>query len=630
MSPEASSQGGGRFSFDQAPWQREVLDQIDDPEVSEIVCVWASQTTGKTETVNNIIGSKIHLDPCPMLLIQPTLPMGDIWSKDRLAPMLRDTGVLRGKVKDARSKDPNGENTILHKKFPGGHLSIAGANSAASLASRPIRLVFFDEVDRYPFSAGDEGDPVAIAEKRTEGFPDSCYFKISTPKLISTSQILKAFGSSDKRYWFCPCPKCNHWQTLKWGDPAKRSTYLIWNGDDPVTARYKCEKCGVLLDDDQRQAMVRAGEWRPTAPFRGGVRGYHLNGLYCLFAPKKPHPNRLAQAVANFLKHEETREKKQVWINTFLAEGYEDAAETPPPAERLLERCEDYPVDHLPCGVLILTVSGDVQADRVECEIDGWGIGEERWKIKRGVFFGDPEQEFVWEKVEEFCAQSFKLATGQIIYPCFGLFDRRHKGKAVDAWTRKNIARSFFSCQGGKLESLPVAGNARKHGVTEAYVITVGTFEAKRVIYARLNITKPGPGYTHFPNDQGYDLEYFNSLLSERLVTEYTWRGPKRYWKKVQDRNEGLDLAVYNLAAMLARRPAFEAIAKNLAKTAQPAPLVGEIAETKKADEGKPLASAEQQAPKPPAEAAQNPPRPPKMARKPFPRTGGGWMRRRY
>ena len=118
--------------------------------------------------LDNMVGFHVHHDPAPILVLQPTLEMGDAWSKDRLAPMLRDTPALRGKVADPKARASG--NTKRHKSFVGGHITIAGANSPASLASRPIRIVMADEVDRYPPSAGTEGDPVSLARKRTTTF----------------------------------------------------------------------------------------------------------------------------------------------------------------------------------------------------------------------------------------------------------------------------------------------------------------------------------------------------------------------------------------------------------------------------------------------------------------------------
>ena len=155
LSPEAYAEPG-HWNTKRASYQRGIMDAINDPAIENLVIMSAAQI-GKTEILLNILGYYISHDPSPILVLQPTLQMAQAFSKDRLAPMLRDTPTLQGKVRDPRSRDSG--NTTLHKAFPGGHVTLAGSNSPASLASRPIRIVLADEVDRYPHSAGSEGDP---------------------------------------------------------------------------------------------------------------------------------------------------------------------------------------------------------------------------------------------------------------------------------------------------------------------------------------------------------------------------------------------------------------------------------------------------------------------------------------
>lgn len=578
MSAEASAKRGGRFSFDVAPWQREILDAGDDPGVTDVVCMMASQTTGKTETLLNRVGALMDLNPCAMMVVQPNeKPMAEAFSKDRAATMIRDCPTLRGKVRDPRSRDSG--NTMLHKVFPGGHLTIAGANSPASLASRPIGALFLDEVDRYPFSAGTEGDPIMLAKKRTETFPDAVTYIFSTPTIKGASRIEKEFNESDKRYWFCPCPKCGHWQILKW-EQVDFSTH--GTPDDP---RYICssdQKC--VLDDDDRRAMVQGGEWRPTAGFRG-VRGYHISGLYCLFRPKRRFKNRLVQMVADFLAaNAKGTETLKVWWNTFKAETWEDPAEKPPAAEELLERCESYLSKNddgsfnIPEGVLCVTVAGDTQSDRVEMEFNGWGHGEERWGLGRIIVPGNPELTDTWERVENAMQTKFIHPSGAALRAAAGLFDRggtnqkspKH-AKAVDDFTRPRNSQRIFSCYGSSTPGQPIIAAVKplQQGPRKTRCVRVGTDTAKGVIFSRLKLharDNANPRYHHFPEGFGYDLEYFEQLVSEREVTTWEQGKPMRKWVKTRARNEALDYNVYNLAAMELLRPNFDALAKNMPK----------------------------------------------------------------
>jgi phage terminase large subunit GpA-like protein len=566
MSAESSSKKGGRFSFQDFPWQVEPMDAPDDPTVRSVVLIWPSQVAGKTETINNMIGAKIDIDPCPMLVLQPNeKPMAEDWSKGKFAPMLRDTPSLSALVRDPRGRDSG--NTLLRKSFPGGFISIAGANSPSSLASRSIRMVFFDEVDRYPASAGTEGDPIALATKRTASFPDAVTVITSTPTIKGASRVEKEFEASDKRRWFCPCPTCGHWQTLVW----EQVDFSV-NGtvEDP---RYICSsesKC--VLTDPQRQQMVRAGEWRATAPFRG-VRGYHINGIYCLLRPARGFKNRLAQMVTEFLsENSKGVETLKVWWNTFKAETWEDPSEKPPAAEELLERCEDYLTKNddgtvtIPEGVLCITVGADRQKDRVEMEFVGWGFGEESWGLGSVVVAGDTALPETWERVDAELNRKFLHPSGAVLTACAAFIDRGYEGKTVDDFTRPRNSRFVWSCYGSSSPGKSIISTLTRQGKgtrrTSCY--PVGTDTAKGVLYSWLKLTRPGPHYMHFPVGFGYDLEFFQQLVSERLVTKWEDGALSRKWQKTRARNEALDNRVYGIAAMEARRPNFDALAKNL------------------------------------------------------------------
>ena len=213
LSPEDSA-AAGRWVTESAPYQREPMDACSDALVEDVVFMWSAQT-GKTQSLLNVLGYYIHQDPAPILMLQPTIEMAQTVSKDRFAPMLRDTPVLRGKVKDPRARDAG--NTISHKTFAGGHVTFAGANSPASLASRPIRILLCDEVDRYPPSAGTEGDPVSLARKRTTTFWNRKRIYTSTPTLKGSSRIEALYEASDRRKFWVPCPHCADMQVLAFG-----------------------------------------------------------------------------------------------------------------------------------------------------------------------------------------------------------------------------------------------------------------------------------------------------------------------------------------------------------------------------------------------------------------------------
>lgn len=281
LSPEASAEPG-QWITSRAEYQRGIMNAFSDPTI-ETVVVMSSAQVGKTEILNNVIGYHVAQDPSPMLVVQPTLDMAQTWSKDRLAPMLRDTPVLSGLVKDPRARDSG--NTTLHKVFPGGHITSCGANSPASLASRPVRIVLCDEVDRYPLSAGSEGDPVSLARKRATTFWNRKIGLFSTPTVKGVSRIEQAWEESDKRRFHVACPDCETYQPLIWAQ-------VSWT--EPHDARYTCSHCGSLWDDGQRVRSIRKGKWIASGETKK-VAGFHLSGLYSPWTP-------LADAVEDFLQ----------------------------------------------------------------------------------------------------------------------------------------------------------------------------------------------------------------------------------------------------------------------------------------------------------------------------------------
>ena len=302
LSPEASAEPG-KWSTARAPYQAGIMDAASDPETETIVLMTSAQI-GKTAMIENVIGYYVTQDPSPILCLQPTLEMAATFSKDRLAPMLRDTPALRGLVKDARARDSG--NTQLHKQFPGGHITMTGANSPANLASRPIRIVLCDEVDRYPESAGTEGDAVALATKRTATFWNRKMLVTSTPTIKNLSRIEQAFLGSDQRRYWVPCPDCGEHQLLKWAN-------VKWDEGKTETAHYVCEHCGSCIDEQHKPAMLAAGEWRADAVFRG-IAGFHLNEIYSLW-------RRWSEMAADFLtaKHAGS-EMLKAFVNTSLGE----------------------------------------------------------------------------------------------------------------------------------------------------------------------------------------------------------------------------------------------------------------------------------------------------------------------
>ena len=530
LSPEAAAEPGS-WNTDRAPYQRGMMQAISDPTIENVVFMTGAQI-GKTEIINNAVGYYIHQDPSPILVVQPTLEMAKMWSNDRLAPMLRDTPVLKDKVKDARSRDSG--NTLFQKQFPGGYIAIVGANSAAGLASRPIRICLLDETDRYPASAGSEGDPVDLARRRTATFTyNRKIVMVSTPTNKGASRIEAAYEESDQRQYYVPCPDCGHKQTLIWAN-------VHWQKDDPSSAAYSCAECGSLWDDAQRYRAVRQGEWIASQPFKG-TAGFHINGIYSPWTP-------LADAVRDFLAAKKMPDTLRVFVNTYLAESWEDQGEKVDDYA-VAERAEEYG-PNLDKQVLALTCGVDVQDDRVELEVVGWGRDEESWSVDYRTIYGDPSTPRLWNDLEELLMGKYMTEDGrELPIRCTCIDSGGHYTQAVYSFVKPREGKRIFAIKGMAGEGRAIVSRPSKNNIGKVKLFTLGVDTIKDLIFSRLKIQSVGPGYCHFPADR--PDEYFKQLAaSEKIVTKYHKGFPRREFVKTRNRNEALDCRVYAYGAL--------------------------------------------------------------------------------
>ncbi len=436
---------------------------------------------------------------------------------------------------DARSRDSN--NTILHKKFLGGSITLAAANSPAGLAMRSIRYCLLDEVDRYPASAGSEGDPVNLAITRTANFWNRKIVLCSTPTTKGASRIEQAWLNSNQQSFWLPCPHCGAFQVLAWGN-------LVWPKDAPEKAEYRCEHCSKRIADWQKHQMLKAGEWRATRPEVTDIAGFWINGLYS--------PWRKWGALAKkFLADKKSIETLREFVNTVLAEPWDDAAETTVDQAAVMARREHYRAA-APYGAVVLTAGVDVQKDRLELELVGWGRGEESWSIEYRVLPGDPSGALVWQELDTYLERRWPHETGISLPVAACAIDSGYESQAVYEFCRTRYHRRIFAVKGkgGPLpvwQRKPTAKNIRGE---KPWI--VGTDTAKETIYGRLRNATPGtPGYSHFPADR--EEAYFEQLLGEVLVTTYAKGQPKREWRpKPGVRQEALDARVYAYAALRA------------------------------------------------------------------------------
>lgn len=553
----------GRWRTERTPYLGEIMDALSPEHPCEKVVFVAGTQVGKTECGNNWIGHTIDVDPCPMMVVMPTSSLAKRWSRQRLAPLIADTPSLALKVAAIRSRDE--ANTTLLKDFEGGMLVVAGANSAADLRSMPVRKLFKDEIDGYPFDVDGEGDPAALAENRTDTFARRKILETSTPTTAGFSRIWASFELSDMRRYWVPCPECGEkqwlkWANVKWDTDGAREAHGqdLWAVIKGST-RYACEHCGALIEEHRKTQMLAGGEWRADRPSRDARHvGFHLSSLYSPLGWRS-----WAALVAQFIEAKRKSDAGdtsllKAFVNNRLAECWEeqgDKVEQGKLAERA--KAETYKLGEVPAAALVLVAAIDVQGDRLEFKVKGLGAGEESWTVDYQVLFGDPGLDQVWKDAEERIKAAYRHASGKDVYiEACAVDSGGHHTQQVYAFTRRLAWRRVFAVKGASDHNRPILGkpsavefNFRGQKVKGgAQVWLVGTAAAKGVIYGRLRIEQAGPGYCHHSPD--LPPEYFEQLTSERLVTRYVKGRAKLEWvKPAGKRNEALDLEVYCLAA---------------------------------------------------------------------------------
>lgn len=500
--------------------------------------------THNTEIINNIIGYFIDYDPAPLLLVMPTLEMAESYSKDRLAAMIRDTPALNMKVSDAKARD--GNNTLLHKKFAGGHISLVGANSPASLASRPIRIVLADEVDRFPTSAGTEGDPLSLAHKRTKTFWNRKKVSVSTPTIKGISRIEAEYEESTKEQWCVSCPDCGFFQPYEW-------TQIRF---EPVGM--ECRSCGEHHGEIQWKS--RPAKWIARVP-DAPKRGFHINALA---SPWESWDKIIFEFKEAKRKGTETL---KTWKNTTLGEPWEENT-SEQDHTKLVARRKIYGCD-IPDDVLVLTAGVDVQNDRLEVEVVGWGVDEISWGISYKIFYGDPGQEVIWNQLDAFlqtewlCNDGSKLSLSATCVDSGG-----HYTSEVYDFCKDREHRRVFAIKGKGGVGVPYVGRPTKVGRQNVHLFSLGVNEGKDLIYSRLrNEFEDKPGYCHFPIEQekGYDEAFFVGLTSEYKKIRWINGVPRHEWVKRTSsvRNEPLDLRNYATAALRILNPDLKYLKEN-------------------------------------------------------------------
>jgi phage terminase large subunit GpA-like protein len=553
----------GPYRSDRTPYLREIMYELSNHSLTKKVVFKKGAQVGATAAGLNWIGYIVDHDPGMTMVVWPTLPDAKKNSKIRLDPLIEATPRLRNKISMGNNRDS--KNTGLLKDFQDGALIISGANSSSSLSSIPAKNIFGDEIDRWPDNVEGEGDPVALVEARQRTYSRRKAYYVSTPTFKQSSKIHREFMASDQRYFYVPCPHCHEYQILgheDWERPLSVFDHLHYeteadsNGKQLVTkAAIFCKKCGEEMHEHYKPIMFQKGEWRKHNP-KSTIAGFHLSSLYSPLGWMSWVD--ICQDYVN-AKNSNDPEKMITFVNLDLGEVYEDVGERPV-KDKLYRRREQYAIGTVQVGAVFLTCAVDVQQDRLEAEVIAWGRNRVRWSVERKIIIGSPKDTETWDELEDYISSTFTHVSGYEMAITKVGIDSGYESQSVYNFCRKFDPRRVVPLKGqddlSQIVAAPRAVDVRENGKTLRRGVKlwrVGTNLIKGELYGDLQKDPPKDsleadpqGFIHFPE---YEGEYFEQLVAEERKLKRNTKGHTVVeWHKIRDRNETLDLHVYNRA----------------------------------------------------------------------------------
>jgi len=580
----------GPIRFDNAPYQREPLDMTADPRCHRITLKWGAQV-GKTQVALCAQGYRIGFNPTSQIMMQPSQGDLDTWLETKFNPLVDENEDLAALIAKPRARD--GVNNRRMKSYPGGFLMFSWSGSPKTMRGRSAPFIVADETDGYDRT--NEGHPVGLLWQRAATFGDQrLLLEISTPTIKGASYIDSAYEQGDQRRFHVRCPHCGHEQALAWSN-------VVWSKDDdgnhlPETAGYLCAGpgCGTVWSDGERVAAIRTGRWIAQRPFRGHA-SYHLSELYSCF-------RRLQDIVQSFLEKRAAGDL-QTFVNVSLAETWEEEGEQVD-AEALMARAETFAAP-VPQGAAVLTAGVDMQQDRLELEVVGWGLGEESWSVDYRVLWGDPLRDEVWEDLDAVLAETWAHESGAqlaISATCLDTGGDKGLTSAAYDYAGGKIGRRIFAIKGVGGWGRPVVSaptKRKRRGKPVVHLFAVGVDETKLIVSRRFGLPDEGPGYCHIPDTR--DPEWFRQATAEALRTRLLRGFAVREWHKTRERNEAFDIRGYAYAALKILNPNIARLVEDL----RPEDAVSAAEGTARGDIGNPTSEiAPEEAAAPPRKTA--------------------------
>lgn len=525
-----SSAMPGPWRNDKTPYLVGIMDAFCDFDIEEIILAKASQLGG-TEALFNMICWAAVQDPSPAMVVYPSDTLAESISVNRLQPMFRLSAPLKERWKETDS-------TKTELQFDGMYLTLVGSNSPANLASRPVRFLFLDEVDKYPGATKKEADPIKLARERTKTFHNSKVFMTSTPTLKS-GHIWQALEEADaEKHYFVPCPHCGKMIELKWSQVTFPNEEGMSYMDRAELANYVCQECGCIITDQDKPQMLRYGEWRTVRQNAAIARtvGFWINTLYSPFV-------RFSEIAREFLKSKDDPEALQNFVNSWLAEPWEDT-KLKTSADTIMDRQTELPELVVPEWTKLLTAGVDVQETSVYWTIRAWG----NYLTSQNIAHG---QAMNFSEVERIMNLAYAKENGEQMVVQLALIDSGDNTDAVYDFCASNSDWALPS----KGSSHPMTTHFKLSTVnrtdSRAYgmkLVLIDTGKYKDMIAGRM---KKENGSGSWMVYQGCDMEYAEQVTSEHKVNVRSGNRTVQEWrlKTSHADNHYLDTEVYAMCA---------------------------------------------------------------------------------
>lgn len=608
--PKGFGAVSGKWSTSDFEVSRGPMLAVTEPGVHQITIMCCTQLM-KTEFLLNTAGYFAHLDPCPMLMLQPKDDAAEQFSKERLQPSFTASPKLAELVGGS-------EETLTYKPFPGGFIALAGAGSPDNVARRPVRVILADEVDKYRFTR--EGNTLLLAEERTAQFGlnwlavQACSPTIDDESLIAACYFGKDQDpGSDQRRASVVCPHCEHRQFLDffrhvhWPKRENEKGQVV----EHLTgkARIHCESCGAAWSEGERLKALQTIRWHQTRPFTccgsrqspmgsfdklwragaadavGAVWDWWEDkeeGRYAVYRARcsecgtwpvdnkhagfqaskllSPSPkDRPSDIAGKWIKAKGDPAAELVWWNTQMGLPHRPQGGKVLALDALLARREVWAGD-VPDGAYLLTSGVDIQDYRVEVETVGWGRDEESWSVDHTVIDGEFSDPVTQAKLDDHLKRVWRDQHGRpyrVMATCID--SGGHHTQAVYAFAKARLGRQVWAIKGASErdgQRNPVWPTKRPSRRNKAAFrpVVIGGNAARDVIRGRLVLDPPAPGeprpgYAHFPADR--DVGYFEQLIADRLTVKEMAGRRYTVWETPQGKaNEAADCRVYAYAAL--------------------------------------------------------------------------------